>query len=202
MATNIVNVGYASTNYYVLGPDDARLLVDCGMPGTLPRLLANLRRMDIPLQTIRSLLVTHYHPDHAGLAQELKCLGVQLIVLEPQRAALPRLKIYVKLDQGYIELSPDDNLELRLEESRAFLERCGIAGEVVATPGHSDDSVSLVLDDGVAFTGDLPPLEFAREEARATVAQSWERLRARGVRRVYPGHGPPRWLPLEGAPAP
>ena len=36
---NIVNVGYASTNYYVLGASTNRLLVDVGWPGTLPRLL-------------------------------------------------------------------------------------------------------------------------------------------------------------------
>ena len=68
----IINVGYASTNYYVLGSSTTRLLIDVGWPGTLPRLRANLRRTGIPLQDIGYLLVTHYHPDHAGLAQELK----------------------------------------------------------------------------------------------------------------------------------
>ena len=45
----IINVGYASTNYYVLGSSTTRLLIDVGWPGTLPRLMANLRRTDIPL---------------------------------------------------------------------------------------------------------------------------------------------------------
>ena len=32
---NIVDVGYDSTNYYVLGASSNRLLVDVGWPGTL-----------------------------------------------------------------------------------------------------------------------------------------------------------------------
>ena len=81
---NIVNVGYDSTNYYVLGASTNRLLIDVGWPGTLPRLLATLKRKDIALQEIGYLLITHYHPDHAGLAQEVKTNGVRLIVLKQQ----------------------------------------------------------------------------------------------------------------------
>lgn len=198
---NIVNVGYDSTNYYVLGPDPARLLVDVGMPGTLPKLLANLRRKDIPLQAIRYLLVSHYHPDHAGLAQELKARGVRLIVLDSQHPAVPLLKTYVKPDSRYVDITLDDNVNVTADGSRAFLRGLGIAGEIVSTPGHSDDSVTLVLDGGAAFTGDLPSPAFAQDATRAAVARSWDRLRALNVTRVYPGHGPARPPPPEDMPA-
>jgi glyoxylase-like metal-dependent hydrolase (beta-lactamase superfamily II) len=69
---NIVNVGYDSTNYYVIGLSSARLFIDVGWPGTLPKLLANLKRKDIPLQDVHYILITHYHPDHAGIPQEVK----------------------------------------------------------------------------------------------------------------------------------
>jgi endoribonuclease LACTB2 len=190
---NVVNVGYDSTNYYLLGSDDARLLVDVGFPGTLPRLLATLRRKGVEPASIRYLLATHYHPDHAGLAGEMKARGVRLIVLDVQRAAVPRLSALVKPDSGYAEIGLDDNVDLTAEGSRAFLARIGIAGEIVATPGHSDDSVTLVLDGGAAFTGDLPGPALAADAASAAaVGRSWDRLRALGVTLVYPGHGPPR----------
>jgi ribonuclease/clavin/mitogillin len=38
----IVNVGYRSTNYWVLSAERSRLLVDAGWPGTLGHLRANL----------------------------------------------------------------------------------------------------------------------------------------------------------------
>jgi glyoxylase-like metal-dependent hydrolase (beta-lactamase superfamily II) len=191
---NIVNVGYGSANYYVLRDDDARLLVDVGMPGTLPRLLANLRRNDVALETVRHLLATHYHPDHAGIAQELKQRGLRLIVLDVQRSGVATLNDFLKRHGASAGIALHDNVDLRLDGSRAFLATLGVAGEIVATPGHSDDSVTLVLNDGVAFTGDLPPAGFAAEKQAATVAQSWTRLRALGVRHIYPGHGPARPL--------
>jgi hypothetical protein len=43
---NIVNVGYDSTNYYILKTHNGTLLVDCGWPGTLPGFLAVLKRKD------------------------------------------------------------------------------------------------------------------------------------------------------------
>jgi glyoxylase-like metal-dependent hydrolase (beta-lactamase superfamily II) len=114
---NILNVGYDSTNYYLLGSNPP-LLVDAGWPGTLPKFLNVLKRKGVSLQAIKYLLVTHYHPDHAGLAQELKREGLKLIVLENQRAAIPALGKYIKPEQHYVEISLHDNLDLNLDKSR------------------------------------------------------------------------------------
>src|SRR5687767_8135577 len=75
--TNIVNVGYRSTNYYVLADTTPRLLVDAGWPGTLSMLQHTCNQKGIKLASIPYQLVTHYHPDHAGLAEDLKRLGVR-----------------------------------------------------------------------------------------------------------------------------
>jgi len=64
----------------------------------------------------------------------------------------------------------------------------------VLTPGHSDDSVSLLLDNGFAFTGDLPPPSMVTDDIAAAVARSWKELRSRGATTIYPGHGPVRPL--------
>ncbi len=83
---NIVNVGYRSTNYYVLANSTPKLLVDAGWPGTLGAMEHSCSRMTIRLADIPYQLVTHFHPDHAGLVQDLRHLGVQLIVLDVQLA--------------------------------------------------------------------------------------------------------------------
>src|SRR2546423_8375871 len=92
----IVNVGYRSTNYWVVSAGMSRILVDLGYPGTLGMMRANLARMDVPLGQIRYALATHYHIDHAGLAEELKQLGVTLLVLETQVNAIPVMKTWTK----------------------------------------------------------------------------------------------------------
>jgi len=185
---NVVNVGYDSTNYYVLADTVPRLLIDVGWPGTLPRLQHQCQRAGVTFSAIRHLLVTHYHPDHAGLAQELKRTGCKLVVLDLQLDAIPLLRNVMKPEHHYQEIDLTDNVLLAPAASRVFLAGLGIQGEIVPTPGHSDDSVTLVLDEGIAFTGDLTHPRAAWDNK--AVYQSWDRLRALGVRRVYPAHGP------------
>jgi glyoxylase-like metal-dependent hydrolase (beta-lactamase superfamily II) len=187
---NILNVGYDSTNSYLISQDTTRLLIDVGWPGTLPKLLNIFKRKRIPLQDVKYLLVTHYHPDHAGLAQEVKLKGIQLVVLENQLSFIPKLRTYMKPSNPFLEITLDDNRNLSFKDSRAFLLRLGIGGEIIHTPGHSDDSISLILDEGIAFTGDLPGSTWAEEDSMQQVELSWQKIRALNVKTIYPGHGP------------
>ncbi len=186
----IINVGYRSTNYWVISASTSRLLVDLGWPGTLGQMRARLDRMDVPLKHIRYALATHYHIDHAGLAQELKQAGVPLLVLDVQISAIPLMKTWVKPQDQYVDITLHDNVTIACDESRSVLERIGILGEILHTPGHSNDSVSLLLDDGSVFIGDLPRPAFVSLEDAAVVAESWRLLQEHGATRVYPGHGP------------
>lgn len=190
----IVNVGYRSTNYWVVSAGGPRLLIDLGWPGTLGTLRAQLERMTVPIEELRCGLATHYHMDHAGLAEELKGLGMRLWVLEPQVAAIPLMKVHMKPQDHYTEITAAGNVVFGFAESRTRLGEIGLAGEIVPTPGHSDDSVSLILDDGSAFTGDLTPMMLAEPEHAETLAASWKRLRDLGMTTIYPGHGPVRRL--------
>jgi glyoxylase-like metal-dependent hydrolase (beta-lactamase superfamily II) len=189
----IVNVGYRSTNYWVVSAGRSRLLVDLGYPGTMGTMRANLERMDVPLAEIKYGLATHYHLDHAGLAQNLKEAGVRLLVADVQTRAIPLMRQWMKPHDGYVEIAIDDNVTISCAESRDILEQIGVGGEIVHTPGHSDDSVSLLLDNGAAFTGDLTHPALAGEgEAAAVVMASWNLLKAKGAKQVYPAHGPVR----------
>jgi glyoxylase-like metal-dependent hydrolase (beta-lactamase superfamily II) len=193
-ATTIVNVGYRSTNFYVVSAGRSRLLVDLGWPGTFDTLQANLARKDVPLSEIRYGLATHYHMDHAGLAQELKLAGVPLLIISGQEPAIPLMKQHMKPADRFVDITLHDNVTIAAEGSRTFLAAIGIEGQIVHTPGHSDDSVSLLLDNGAVFTGDLTHPAVATEETAAEVARSWATLRDLGATTVYPGHGPVRRL--------
>lgn len=190
----IVNVGYRSTNFWVVSAGRNRLLVDLGWPGKAAALFANLERMGVPLTEIRYGLATHYHIDHAGAAQDLKRRGVPLLVMAEQVAAIPLMKQWTKPADDYTEITTHDNVVVSCAESRVFLAKIGIAGEILHTPGHSDDSVSLVLDVGCAFTGDLTMESMVAEEDPALVARSWQLLRDRRVTTIYGGHGSPYCL--------
>jgi endoribonuclease LACTB2 len=184
----IVNVGYRSTHYWVVSAGTSRLLIDIGWPGTLGTMKANLKRMGVPLHEIRYALATHYHIDHAGLAEELKREGVPLLVLDIQSSAIPIMKTWTKPADNYVDITAHGNVIITFAQSRQLLSQIGIAGEILPTPGHSDHCVSLLLDDGSVFTGDLPSEAFAFDNA--VVLATWKLLRERGARRVYPAHGP------------
>lgn len=186
----IVNVGYRSTNYWVVSAGTSRLLVDIGWPGTLGTLKARLKRMDVPLAEIRYALATHYHIDHAGLAEELKREGVPLLVIDVQQSAIPLMKQWTKPADRYVDITSEGNVTISCDDSRSLLAQLGIAGEILPTPGHTSHCVSLLLGDGSVFTGDLPPAALAGDNPLALA--SWSMLRRQGATRVYPAHGPVR----------
>jgi ribonuclease/clavin/mitogillin len=194
ISITIVNIGYLSTNYWVVSAGKSRLMVDLGYPGTMGTMRKRLRQMDIPINEIKYALATHYHIDHAGLAQELKMEGVGLLVMETQVEAIPRMKQFTKPQDHYMDITLDGNLTIPFTQGRALLSDIGISGEILPTPGHSDDSVSLLLDDGSVFTGDLTPLEHAWGEAGELVNGSWQLLKDKGAKLVYPAHGPVRTI--------
>jgi glyoxylase-like metal-dependent hydrolase (beta-lactamase superfamily II) len=188
---NIVNVGYDSTNYYLLEIKGGKLLIDCGWPGTLPKFIAELKRKGVSIKEIKYLLVTHFHPDHAGITQDLKQQGIKLILPESQISFVaPFAEFFKGKNLPYLEITQNDNLLLRFEDSRKFLANIGLNGEIISTPGHSDDSVSLILDNGFAFVGDLHPWIMVSEEDHIT-RQSWDKIYQHKITRVFPAHGSP-----------
>lgn len=194
MPLSILNAGYRSTNFWVLSSSRARLLVDLGWPGQLGALLAALRRLDVPITEITHGFATHFHIDHAGCAEELKTHGLTLVVTPEQVDAIPAMARWTKPVDRYVPITMRQTRVVAIADSRAFLASLGLDGEFVHTPGHSDDSVSLVLDSGEAFTGDLTMPGMAVADDAATVRSSWNALAERGARTVYAGHGPPRSL--------
>ncbi|MCG3224966.1 MAG: hypothetical protein H7647_10900, partial [Candidatus Heimdallarchaeota archaeon] len=78
-----------------------------------------------------------------------------------------------------------------------FLEEHGINGKIVHTPGHTNGSISVVLNSKIAFIGDLThgfPLRGKTDfpfvaENLEDVYQSWRKLLDEGVELFYQSHG-------------
>jgi ribonuclease/clavin/mitogillin len=189
---NLVTITIRSTHYYLIDALQGKLMVDTGWAGSLPELNSQLRRYAIDLAQIRYVMITHHHPDHAGLTQELKqASGARLIIHERQIPYLEALKIFYAGKGIYTPIRVEPNDLVLQDSNREVLNRIGVQGEIVATPGHSDDSVSLVLDSGMAFIGDLHRPDFVLDEARQATWMSWKKLISLNVKIVYPAHGNP-----------
>jgi glyoxylase-like metal-dependent hydrolase (beta-lactamase superfamily II) len=196
---NLYTITIRSTHFYLFDTAGGALLIDAGWAGSLPAFLAELKNSKVALNRIRYIMFTHAHPDHAGLVQEIKqASGARLLIHEVQLPFLPELAAFhrAKKDPSYvpIEVGPQDIVlrgDPRTGDGRAPLHTLGIGGEVLLTPGHSDDSISFLTTSGLAFTGDLTLPGLAEAEKAETVANSWRRLFVRGAHTCYPAHGSP-----------
>jgi glyoxylase-like metal-dependent hydrolase (beta-lactamase superfamily II) len=182
---DILDVGYRSTHYYLLVYHRVKLLFDAGWPGTMPEMKKSFAQHGLSVKDVDYVLISHYHIDHAGMAQDLKDKGAKLIVMENQtNLNIPERWIR---DVVYHPAREEGNIHLKFADSRAFLHKLGIEGEIIRTRGHGEDHVTLVLDAGIAFTGDLPPPNGTEPGSEAE--KDWERLRSLKAKRVFPAHG-------------
>ena len=156
----ITELKYAKTNTYLIKGKDKYILFDTDWAGTFSLFCKSLKKHGIKLQDIGYLFISHFHPDHMGIAQEIANSGVQIVVMDIQQDFIHSADIIFKKDKrsGFIPIDDSRIKTLNISDSRAFLGEIGITGEIFHTPGHSDDSISLYLDEGVLFVGDLNPL--------------------------------------------
>ncbi|AXQ77894.1 MBL fold metallo-hydrolase [Streptococcus chenjunshii] len=181
---------YGRTRTYLIEGKRKNILIDTDWPGTLPQFFKAIKRAGVTVDTIAYLLITHYHPDHMGLTQDLVDLGIQLVVMDVQMDFIHQSdSIFTKGDyRDFKAIKEEECLFLPCAQSRSFLSDLGISGEIVHTPGHSEDSVSLVLDSGQAVVGDLYPLKQTVLYDNPVLTATWNDLLRRQLTTVYYAH--------------
>ncbi len=181
------------TNCYLLPIDGGWVMFDAGWPDTLPEMLRLLQRHNVYINDIDYLIVSHFHPDHAGLAQNIKDFGTKLILHECQVPFVKKLNQYYKKrpEAGFRDIETANCIIMNSADSRNFFDDIGIGGELIQTPGHSDDSISLIVDDACAFIGDLPDPDLAEAYDDPQIEDSWDLIRSHPVKTIYPAHGKP-----------
>lgn len=133
-------------------------------------------------------MVTHFHMDHAGLITDFIDNGIECYVFENQVNAIDDMeKTIKKNDREYKGIKKDKLKIVKIGDSRNVLKSLGIDGEAIITGSHSNDSVTFILDTGEAIIGDLMPREQVMEDDEET-QESWKRILAKGVKRIYPSH--------------
>ena len=187
----ITKLRYGNTHTFFIEGTSGGLLIDTDYAGALPAFFKAAKAAGIDVQRISYLLMTHYHPDHMGIAAELQTLGVQLLVIDVQVGSIHYADgIFTRDKRLYYR--PIDESKMKIitcAESRAFLATLGINGEIIHTPSHSEDSITVVLDSGDAFVGDLEPLSYlAAYEENPDLKKDWDQLLSHHPKRIYYGH--------------
>lgn len=211
-----VRLSFANT--WVVKGDSGYMVIDSGPPVKIESFIDKIKDLKIEPGQVKMALSTHVHFDHVGntaaLKKSLGCLAAvpekEACFIDEGGMEMPggltpftRAAIWlannaperlVKKIMYYKPFSPDILLTPPMG-----LEKFGFEAKVLATPGHTKGSVSVITSQGDALVGDLAFNDHAW--LRRTVLpmfascvkdvyESWKILLENNARVIHPGHGP------------
>ena len=220
MGTNIFSFSFGLNDCYVIR-DEGTIMIDGGPPGKKDDFIKAMRNIPMEPKDIKLIVITHGHPDHIGSARDIKELTSAKIAMHQldvqcletgdwkttrmARAAKGNAWGWFITKLGrvvspFASNVPSTGVEVVIKDDGLPMKEYGIPGQIVYTPGHTLGSISVLLDSGEAFVGDLamnklplrrnPGLPILAEDIER-VKESWRRLIDLGATTVYPGHGKP-----------
>ena len=187
----MIKLRYGNTNTFYIAGAKGGLLIDTDYAGTLPQFFKAIKTACIDISDISYMLATHYHPDHIGIVSELQKLGVTLLIVDVQHSSVHFADDIFFRDKRLNYKPIDENVAkvISCAESRSFLCSIGISGEIIYTPSHSEDSVSIILDDGNCIVGDLEPVDYlAAYDHNPRLKSDWEQIMSYHPKRILYAH--------------
>ena len=198
-------------NCYLVPAGDGFVLIDTGLAPRRASLERRLRAAGCSPGSLRLIVLTHAHSDHAGncaylqrvygapiamhVAEAGKAVRGDMFWRDDGRRDLPTRVAGAALNivgMGRFEpFRPDVALH---DEQR--LNEYGLAAVALHVPGHTAGSMALLTDGGELYCGDVftatrrPEVNSLAEDPAALRAAA-ARLLDRGPAVVYPGHGRP-----------
>lgn len=192
------------------------ILIDGGPPNKVHVFQRLLTNISIQPQEIQLIVLTHGDFDHVGSVKDIKKLtGAKIAIHEYDRHNLEQSRFnFPPGVTGWGRLSraimcpflknlitfPSTKADIVLNEDDFSISKFGINGTIIYTPGHTEGSVSVLLETGEAFVGCLAHnnlpfrlqpglLIYAKDIEK--VKESWDLIIKHGARMIYPAHGNP-----------
>lgn len=147
-------------NIYLITGENC-YLIDSGVSGSEILISEYMNSIGRKLTDIKGVFLTHAHPDHIGAAAEIKRqTGCQIFA--PDKGITWIEDIHKQFAERPIPnffklLSESVNVDYPLQDKEMIKLEENITIKALSTPGHSDDSMSYILNDNIVFTGDVIP---------------------------------------------
>jgi glyoxylase-like metal-dependent hydrolase (beta-lactamase superfamily II) len=172
---NIRRITAPNPGPFTLDGTQTYLLGETAVLDPGPDIASHIEAIRAAMPRLDTILITHRHGDHAPAAEPLQAAtGARIIA--------PR-NVLAHVDQ---RVSGGEVLEIG-----------GTRVEVIATPGHTNEHVCYMTEEGDLFTGDTilgtgTTAIFPPDGHMGDYLRSLRTLRAREPKRIYPAHGPVR----------
>ncbi len=202
------------SNVFLLSRDDRCILVDTSSKHNWKNLEKKLNALPIFKGKLSALILTHVHYDHVENSARIReKYGVKIIVNEIESGLLESgrnayLEGAVPVTKFIFHLLHGEKLwgKLKYEpckfdivvQNQYDLSGFGCNAYILHTPGHTDGSMSVVVDDEIAIVGDalfgvFRNSVFSPWAANADLMiKSWKILLDTGCKLFLPSHGRPR----------
>jgi len=210
--TEIHKLPLGNCNCYLV-KQQGMVLIDTGFPNQRENFCRMMEALSLAPKDISLILLTHGHWDHIGSAADLKKItGGRIAINHREKRCVENalkefpsgigiwgavLALLMRVVSPMAQFPPC-RIDLALDDEDFSLRPFGIEGKVLHTPGHSSGSMSLLLDSGDAFVGDLamsglpmrigPGLPSVGEDVD-TIKNSYRLLLDNGARMIHPAHG-------------
>lgn len=192
------------------------IMIDTGSTKQINHFKKAIKELSVNPKDIQLIIITHKHYDHISLAKDIKDFtGAEIAMHYQDKDGLEKSqhqspppgvtkwgRILHKVLSGFMSKTTisTTNVDVVIRDEGLFLDKYGISGRIIHTPGHTPGSISVLLDNGDAFVGDLAmnglPMRFGPgfpifAEDLQKVKESFGLLLDQGVKTIYPGHGKP-----------
>jgi glyoxylase-like metal-dependent hydrolase (beta-lactamase superfamily II) len=162
----LVDLPPGGGNVYVWEASHGLTLIDTGVPGSAPAVLAAIEAFGHRPTDVVEILLTHFHTDHTGSAAELAShTGARVLAHRADAAVIagrepPVPPSLTELERPLARMlfgdvsrlpgPPPPKVEVEPVDDG---DMTAGGGTIVATPGHTPGSIALLVRD-VLFTGD------------------------------------------------
>jgi glyoxylase-like metal-dependent hydrolase (beta-lactamase superfamily II) len=185
----VTTIDCFGSNAYLLETDSSLFLLDAGYPKYHEKIRKEIKNNNPQNKPLKLIILTHAHFDHYGSAQRLKELtGAKIAIhrldssdLHNAKTRIDRTNVSgffgktVLLPIGLLIFRPVKTPpDITFDNGFTFNE-FGLDAKVIHTPGHTDGSSTIVVEDSLVFFGDLivKSNNFSKQKYYAV---SWEQI--------------------------
>lgn len=218
VADRIERVHESIVNFYLVEEAGRVTVVDAGMPGNWNLLVDGLARIGRTLADVETVLLTHAHADHVGIAERIRTAAPcdariheadleYLLAGRRPAGGIDRGFSLGMIRMGLYGLRKGGTRMVPVAEARSFAhgDVLDVPGSpaVIHAPGHTPGACALLFEErGALMTGDaLNTLDVVHGRTGPRISPFWSdramavaslaRLDGLPARVVLPGHGEP-----------